>query len=59
MNTFAKIIAGLGVLAGISYFGKHRMETERNVAKASGFLGYLKGMGQGFIYGARSILRFR
>jgi hypothetical protein len=59
MGNFGKIMTGLGVLIGLSYFGKRRMETERSVAKAGGFLGYLKGMGQGFFYGARSILRFR
>lgn len=59
MKNFARIMAGFGLLAGISYFGKHRMEAEKSAATAGGFLGYLKGMGQGFFYGARSILRFR
>jgi hypothetical protein len=56
---FGRTLAGLGLLAGISYFGKHRMQAEKSMVNSAGFLGYLKGMGQGFIYGARSILRFR
>lgn len=59
MGKLAKIAAGLGIVAGISYFGKRRMASQRLAAQAGGFVGYLKGMGQGFLYGARSILRFR
>lgn len=59
MRNSAKIITGLGVLAGISYLGKKKMTTEQLAAKGGGFLGYLKGMGQGFYTGVRSAFSFR
>lgn len=59
MNNAAKIITGLGVLAGISYLGKRKMTTEELAAQGGGFLGYLKGMGQGFFTGVKTALRLR
>jgi hypothetical protein len=59
MGKITKVLAGLGVVAGISYFGKRRMRTEKTAAQGAGILGYLRGMGEGFIYGARTMLRFR
>lgn len=59
MGNTLKLAAGLGVLAGISYFGKRRIPSDRIAAKAGGFLGYLRGLGQGFFYGAKSILRLQ
>lgn len=57
MGNTLKIATGLGVLAGISYFGKKRMETAKISAKVGGIAGYLKGLGQGFFYGVKSMLR--
>jgi hypothetical protein len=57
-NAF-KIATGLGVLAGISYFGRRRMASERIMARTGGFFGYLKGLGQGFGYGIKSMLHLR
>ena len=57
MSNTLKIATGIGVLAGISYFGKRKMTTEKLIAKGGGVMGYLKGLGQGFGYGMKSILR--
>ncbi len=59
MGKTAKIITGLGVLAGISYYGRRKMTTEELAARSGGFLGYLKGMGRGFYSGVRTAFRFR
>jgi hypothetical protein len=59
MGKTAKIITGLGVLAGISYLGRRNMTTEKLAAQGGGFFGYVKGMGQGFVSGIRTALRFR
>ncbi|MDQ3002894.1 MAG: hypothetical protein M3Y08_16735 [Fibrobacterota bacterium] len=59
MGNTAKIITGLGVLAGISYYGKRKMSAEELAARGGGFLGYLKGMGQGFFTGIKTALRMR
>ena len=59
MRNSAKIITGLGVLAGISYLGKKKMTTEQLAAQGGGIIGYLKGMGQGFYTGVKSAFRFR
>lgn len=59
MGNAAKIITGLGVLAGISYYGRRKMTTEELAARGGGFLGYLKGMGQGFFTGVKTVFRFR
>ena len=59
MGNTAKIITGLGILAGISYYGKRKMTPEELAARGGGFLGYLKGMGQGFITGIKTALRLR
>ena|GEM_PF-2662312 len=59
MRNSAKIITGLGVLAGISYLGKKNMTTEQLAAQGGGIIGYLKGMGQGFYTGVKSAFRFR
>ncbi len=56
MGNTLKIATGIGVLAGISYFGKRKMTAEKLIAKTGGVLGYLKGLGQGFGYGIKSIL---
>lgn len=59
MGSTLKIATGLGVLAGISYFGKRRMASHEIAAKAGGILGYLKGIGQGFLYGIKSMSKWR
>ncbi|HKP98432.1 MAG TPA: hypothetical protein VJ385_22065 [Fibrobacteria bacterium] len=59
MGKTAKIITGPGLLAGISYYGRRRMTTEELAARGGGFVGYLKGMGKGFIAGLRTAFRFR
>ena len=59
MGNTAKILAGLGLVAGVSYFGRRKMSTEELAARGGGFLGYLKGMGQGFFLGVKHALRFR
>ncbi len=59
MGKTAKIITGLGVLAGISFYGKRKMTTEGLAAETSGFVGYLNGMGRGFYYGIKTAFRFR
>ena len=59
MGNTLKIATGLGVLAGLSYFGKRRMASHEVAAKTGGFVGYLKGLGQGFIYGVKSMFRWR
>ena len=59
MGKTIKILTGLGILAGISYYGRSRMTTEELAARSGGFLGYLKGMGQGFFLGVKSAFRFR
>ena len=35
------------------------MTTEEMAARGGGFLGYLKGLGQGFTYGIKSMLHLR
>ena len=59
MGKIAKIMLGLGVIAGVSYYGRGKLSTEQLAARGGGFLGYLKGMGQGFLLGAKSAFRFR
>jgi hypothetical protein len=59
MGKTAKIITGLGVLAGISYYGRRKMTTEELAARGGGFLGYVKGMGRGFYLGVKSAFHFR
>ncbi len=59
MNNTLKIATGLGVLAGISYFGKRRMAAEQLMARGGGALGYLKGLGQGFGFAVKSALKFK
>jgi hypothetical protein len=59
MGNALKIATGLGVLAGISYFGKRKMASERIAARTGGVVGYLKGLGQGFFYGLKSMVRMR
>jgi hypothetical protein len=59
MGKLFKIMLGLGVIAGISYYGRGKMSSEALAARGGGFLGYLKGMGQGFWYGIRTAFRFR
>ena len=59
MGKTLRIITGIGVLAGISYYGRKRMTTEQLAAETGGFLGYLKGMGRGFFYGIKTALHFR
>ena len=59
MGKTVKIITGLGVLAGISYFGKRRMTVEELAANGGGFFGYLQGMGKGFWFGVKSMLRLQ
>lgn len=59
MGKTIKILTGLGILAGISYYGRRQMTTEELAARGGGFLGYLKGMGQGFFLGVKTAFRFR
>lgn len=59
MGKTAKIITGLGVLAGISYLGKKNLSSEQLAAQGGGFMGYVKGMGQGFYSGLKTAFRFR
>jgi hypothetical protein len=59
MGKLAKIMLGLGVIAGVSYYGRGKLSTEALAARGGGFLGYLKGMGQGFFLGAKSVFRLR
>jgi hypothetical protein len=59
MGKTAKIITGLGVLAGISYLGKKNTTTEELAARGGGVLGYLRGLGQGFTTGVKTMLRLR
>lgn len=59
MSKTVKILTGLGLLAGISYYGRRKMTTEELAARSGGFLGYLKGMGQGFFTGVKTAFRFR
>jgi hypothetical protein len=59
MGKTAKILTGLGLVAGISYFGRRQMTSEELAARGGGVLGYLKGMGQGFYTGVKQALRFR
>jgi hypothetical protein len=58
MGRTMKILTGLGVLAGISYFGKNRRAHDL-AAREAGFLGYLRGLGQGFMQGVKSMLHLR
>ena len=59
MGSTLKIAAGLGVLAGISYFGNKRMASHEIAAKTGGIVGYLKGASQGFVYGIKSMFKWR
>jgi len=59
MGKTAKILTGLGLVAGISYFGRKQMTSEELAARGGGFLGYVKGMGQGFFLGLKQAIRFR
>lgn len=59
MGSTLKIATGIGVLAGISYFGKRRMASHEIAAKTGGIVGYLKGMGEGFAYGLKSMFKWR
>ena len=59
MGKTAKILTGLGLVAGISYLGRRQMTTAELAARGGGFLGYLKGMGQGFFLGLKQAIRFR
>lgn len=59
MGTTAKIITGLGLMAGISYLGRRKMTSEKLAARGGGFLGYLKGRSQGFFNGLKTAFRFR
>ena len=59
MGKTAKILTGLGLVAGVSYFGRKQMTSEELAARGGGFLGYLKGMGQGFYLGVKHAFRFR
>jgi hypothetical protein len=59
MGKTAKILTGLGLVAGISYFGRKQMTSEELAARGGGFLGYVKGMGQGFFLGVKQAIRFR
>jgi len=58
MGKTAKILTGLGLVAGISYFGRKQMSSEELAARGGGILGYMKGMGQGFYYGVKQAIRF-
>lgn len=58
MGKTAKILTGLGLVAGISYFGRKQMTSEELAARGGGFVGYLKGMGQGFYQGVKQAIRF-
>lgn len=59
MGNTLKIATGLGVLAGLSYFGKRRMASERLAARGGGIAGYLMGLGQGIKHSFRSMFRLR
>jgi hypothetical protein len=59
MGKTARILTGLGLVAGISYFGRRKMTTEELAARGGGILGYVKGMGQGFFMGVKQAFRFR
>jgi hypothetical protein len=59
MGSTLKFATGLGVLAGISYFGKRKMASHEIAAKTGGIVGYIKGMGQGFLYGVKSMFKWR
>ncbi len=59
MGKTAKILTGLGLVAGISYFGRRKMTSEELAARGGGLIGYVKGMGQGFFMGMKQAFRFR
>lgn len=59
MGTTLRIATGLGVLAGISYFGRKHVDSMKISAKAGGIIGYLKGLQQGFIAGIKTMFRRR
>jgi hypothetical protein len=59
MGKTAKILTGLGLVAGISYFGRRQMTSEELAARGGGLIGYVKGMGQGFFMGVKQAFRFR
>jgi len=61
MGTTLKIATGLGVLAGISYLGRKRLDMESLSisAKAGGIVGYLKGLQQGFVAGIKAMFNNR
>jgi hypothetical protein len=58
MSKTAKIITGLGVLAGISYLGNRKMKADRSADRAGRIGAYLKGMKKGFVSGFKSAFRF-
>ena len=59
MGNTMKIATGLGVLAGISYFGRKRMDTAKVSAKAGGIVGYIRGLTRGFTSGIKATLKRR
>jgi hypothetical protein len=59
MGKTAKILTGLGLVAGISYFGRRQMTSEELAARGGGLIGYVKGIGQGFFSGMKTAFRFR
>jgi hypothetical protein len=59
MGKTAKILTGLGLVAGISYFGRRQMTRKELAARGGGLIGYVKGMGQGFFMGVKQAFRFR
>jgi hypothetical protein len=59
MGNTAKIITALGLIAGISYYGRRKMTPTELAARGGGFVGYLKGMGNGFVTGLRTAFRLR
>ncbi len=58
MGKFIKIVLGLGVVAGISYYGRNRQSAEQLANRGAGVLGYLKGLGQGLYLGIKHSFRF-
>ena len=58
MNRFVKILMGVGIVAGISYYGRGKLSPEQIAMRGAGTLGYLKGMGQGFYLGCKHTFRF-
>jgi len=58
MGKTARILTGLGLVAGISYFGRKHMSSQELAARGGGLLGYIRGMGKGFYYGVKQAIRF-